>query len=154
MNKFFITVSIFLGLVFTSFAQTQDEVRNFINKSPISIWKAQKELNYRTATQYAPELKEAYKSQLYAIELFHLGKMEEALDYSYAAREKAMSLLARIGVKIPKETLIETFEAKFFTRKQSFKPNAQLDASQMKRLADCNVLNAAETSVFSLQILK
>lgn len=154
MNKFFIVFLFFLGTLQISIAQTQEEVRNFINKSPVSIWKAQKELNYRSAVQYSSELKDAYRNQLYAIELYKQGKNIEALEYSYASRERAMALLGKIGVKIPKETLIEAFEAVFFTQRKSFKPDPKLDATQAKRLNDCNILNATETSAFSLQILK
>lgn len=153
MRKFLLLIIVSVCCFYTVKAQTPEQTKSFINKSPISIWKVQKELAYRKVSQYSTDLKAAYQNQLYAIELYKQGQFKDALAYSYAARETAMGILGKIGVKIPKETLIEPFETDFFKIDKNFKPRPKLNATQLTYLNTCDVLDRQQTNSLPLQIL-
>ncbi len=137
-------------LTFTSvWSQTQEQVKNFVNKSPIAITKVQKELYVRNNATYNTELKAIFNNQLKAIELYKQNNLKEALNYSYQAREASMNLLSKIGVNIPKETLIETFETEFFQKDKNFIANVAISNALQK----CNMIDYKQTSQFTLYIL-
>lgn len=135
------------------FSQNQEQSKNFINKSIHSIYKIQKELSYRQNKMYNQDLKSILANQLMAIELYKKNDLKQALNYSYAAREKSMELLAKIGVTIPKETLMEPFEAEFFKKQTAFVPKPVLNTTVQEQLNKCDVLDFKQTSQFSLFIL-
>jgi hypothetical protein len=149
MKKFKILFAVSF-MAFTSlWSQTQEQVKNFINKSPIAITKVQKELYYKKNASYNADLKLIFKNQLKAIELYKQNNLKEALNYSYEAREVSMNLLSKIGVTIPKETLIEPFETEFFQKNKNFVANSVTPESLQK----CNMLDYKQTAQFILYIL-
>jgi hypothetical protein len=151
-KKFLILI---LGLIgFTAvFAQNQEQAKGFVNKSIHAINKLQKELAYRKNNTFNSDLKGIFVNQIMAVELFKKNDFKQALNYSYSAREKAMELIAKIGVVIPKETLMEPSEALFFKKNDTFIPKPVLSNSATNQLNQCDVLNYAQTSQLTLFIL-